>query len=352
MEAYTTDAAFSVADGRIYVSTGADVPAGTPVAGCVNYRLADALKPTVLDEGLKEYWKPVVLATAAPEQLKCTLLVNGAERAALFPLRRLKVADKAPVYENSFGDAPVLRYASCENEFNPAAQAFVAAAARVRVKPAFIVDVRGNQGGNSMPVMNWAAGLSGQEFRQTGDMVLRGNVQLQGGVNAAMCRAPEYYAEAVKKLEEAYKERRVPYREFDLNAPSSFKGGAGLEKYQGLAVVIANKDCASTCEELVGYAVQLQNDLLLGENTGGLVHIGSVAPYQLPNSRVFVQLAGKVFTDNPGDPKEGVGYLPDLWLDTDDPVPIAEKISACLADAACAPRLQWLKDIMARRRGN
>ena len=57
---------------------------------------------------------------------------------------------------------------------------------------------------------------------------------------------------------------------------------------------------------------------MLGENTYGMGMFGNAVKYVLPNSRITLRLCKSLFIMP--DFEEGVGFIPDLWVDSADTV--------------------------------
>lgn len=88
--------------------------------------------------------------------------------------------------------------------------------------------------------------------------------------------------------------------------------------FQGKAVFLTDRNVASSGEAFVDFSRCIPNAVLMGENTAGVGTFGEICRYRLPNSGIKLAVPGKLFVA-PGF-EEGVGYLPDYWLDTTDPV--------------------------------
>jgi len=69
---------------------------------------------------------------------------------------------------------------------------------------------------------------------------------------------------------------------------------------------------------MVGASQSVRDRLLIGENTGGVSQFSSACGYYLPNSK-FVANIPRHFVLIPGF-EECVGFLPDYWLDSMEPV--------------------------------
>lgn len=89
-------------------------------------------------------------------------------------------------------------------------------------------------------------------------------------------------------------------------------------KFQGKFVVLTNRRVLSAGENLVGASESITNRVTVGENTGGVAQFSSKCAYTLPYSRLVLNLPRQLIFI-PGL-EECVGYLPDYWLDTNEPL--------------------------------
>jgi len=71
----------------------------------------------------------------------------------------------------------------------------------------------------------------------------------------------------------------------------------------------------SSGEAAVSQAMNIENCILIGSNTGGIGTFGDVLTYELPNSKIIIRLPYKLFL---GGPREGEGYTPHFWVDTEE----------------------------------
>ena len=89
--------------------------------------------------------------------------------------------------------------------------------------------------------------------------------------------------------------------------------------YDGTLILLVNSDTASSGESAILYARSCKNLLLIGENTMGCNTFGNVASYELPNSRIVCRIPNVVnLCADPEDCKEGYGFAPDYWVDSED----------------------------------
>jgi peptidase S41-like protein len=338
----------------------ADIPTPYTLLACKGHRLDEILRPTVAGDPPRPARRLVVLATKPPGPLECMLRrPDGATVAKSLDLRRLRVratgeSEHAPVFERHDGAVVRLRIRSLSRTNEGQMASFVATADGLRgAGAAIVLDVRGNGGGSDSFVYDWFQDLTQTKFHfsMVGDP-LQSEVTRQGTVNALGCDLTEKRIdakarasltkernEAVADLEQAARRVKGPYRDWKTYTPEKQQV---TPAYAGALVVLADSACGSSCESILMFARQLPGALVVGENSAGAGVFGEVLEYRLPSSRIGVHAGSKWFHDT--DPKktvqEGTGYLPDIWLDTDDAPRAAEGIASCLADARCGVELR------------
>ena len=94
-----------------------------------------------------------------------------------------------------------------------------------------------------------------------------------------------------------------------------------------LLIILTGKYTASGSEWLIDAAHNLENVLLIGENTNGTM-VGSIAYLALPNSRMVVG-AGPVeacIPDTNDYFEECRGFYPDLWVPAAEAEELAVKL--------------------------
>ena len=104
------------------------------------------------------------------------------------------------------------------------------------------------------------------------------------------------------------------YREWDywLNQPDDHTKA----KFDGTLYVLMNGGNASSGEDATTYAHNVRNCVTIGENTMGCGTFGEVLFYELPHTKMIMQVASKIFAVE--NFKEGEGYMPDYWVDNAD----------------------------------
>lgn len=326
---------------------------GARLEGCDGWAL-DVLLGRFVDEELHVQRRPMVLSAAIPLPLSCRLIRRGGSAAVMaVPLRRLHapVAESnRAAYERVDGRVPRLRVRDLSGEREEELAPLVASAAELRSAPAVVLDVRGNGGGSDSPVTAWFTALTDGELRYNTIDELVSEVTCQGTLNVTACsesrsgRRPAWAealgARARDTLAAARHDGERTFRRY--RSYTNVDRGTAGQPYHGALVVLTDNDCASSCETFVLYARQIPGAVVVGQNTAGTGVFGEARSYRLPRSGLGLQAGIKWFHN--ADPRltvvEGRGYLPDLWIDSDQAPAIAERIASCLAEPACAPGLR------------
>jgi hypothetical protein len=88
--------------------------------------------------------------------------------------------------------------------------------------------------------------------------------------------------------------------------------------FKGKLIVLTNRWVASAGESAVAYCKSVPDVVFIGENTNGMGMFGNATPYVLPNSQMTLYLCRSLFIMP--DFEEGVGFMPNYWLDTNKPL--------------------------------
>jgi hypothetical protein len=169
----------------------------------------------------------------------------------------------------------------------------------LRKTPAVLLDLRGNGGGSDTPAISWCRRFSGQPF--------------------------EWIASIQPRLVTGDPLRRYATRvggRLEPDAADGPKGVVARQPYTGRLVVLVDKQVASSGETFAQLAAQIRGAVLVGENTAGCVDYGNVdMKPALPHSGIQCAFGRTRFVEDWIRPsREGVGFFPDYWLDTADPV--------------------------------
>ncbi len=190
---------------------------------------------------------------------------------------------------------------------------FVADAMDLADEPIVIVDIRANQGGSSYWGEQWLENLTGVAPAAAEIMsVLWTETAVQGKINAVTYQG--YNGEIIDFLQAdmAFVQNGAPEPWVTHYLPPI----PSIANDNQLVVVLMDKGTASSGESFIGYLRQLKNVVFIGENSGGIGQFGELARFVLPNTGLSVYFGTKLFFPPDFSLTEGIGYLPDLWVPT------------------------------------
>jgi hypothetical protein len=266
------------------------------------------------------------LSTTEPSPLRLVAEQDGATRTLNVTLQRSDFVSYSDdlFREDRLGGIPVIRVRSFSDHHADALQAFVATARAHQGAPALIVDVRGNGGGNEAWPVRWIQELTGQRAEAVFIWAeLRSQTTLIGRANY-MSYLYERYPDTTLYRQEAERHTRLA---------QEYAGGTYAPHWEGplypplplipndtTLVLAMNEYVASSGEGLIMRASQLENVVVVGENSKGCLTFGNVSLHLLPHSRmqVFMPINFGLYPDL--EFREGTGLSPDLWVPAADAV--------------------------------
>ena len=180
-----------------------------------------------------------------------------------------------------------------------------------------IVDLMGNSGGSSRYGKGFIEGLNRVAHWRMYYAMLCSPATIGSYAATETEDMPEEVAASITRMQQSLERlRETPVRCW-LYLNDEIRSRE-MGDYQGRAVFLTDRYVASSGEALLDYSKSVPNAVLVGENSAGVGTFGEVRQYWLPNSHISLYLPSKLFLA-PGF-EEGVGYLPDYWLDSPDPV--------------------------------
>ena len=126
--------------------------------------------------------------------------------------------------------------------------------------------------------------------------------------------APEY---SMKLLSPVTEGRNCKRKWVTGSAPVPYEREKGM--FDGKLIMLVNSGTASSGETAVLYGRSVRDFLLIGENTMGCNTFGNVQSYALKNSGILCRIPNVInLCENPDDCKEGYGFEPDYWVDSEN----------------------------------
>ena len=223
--------------------------------------------------------------------------------------------------ESKIGGIPLIRCTRMYNSYSgdDSMERFAESGKVLKNAPAFVIDIRNNSGGGDYPSTMWYKNYTGDEpspgiaFAHLYSNAYI-DLQIADCSNWPSDKAEEYKKELLRIREE----HKLPiwdvysYRSRNL-------------KNKNKVFVLIDKNVASSGETFVRYMRTLENVVFIGTNTSGAKLVANNFTSFLPNSAMPIYFGHSLVIDEGGPESEGIGYLPDLWLPSDQAANRLEK---------------------------
>ncbi len=253
---------------------------------------------------------------------------------------RTRSDDPRAAVELTPGPVPVLAIRTFDNAAEPALRGLPELARRLREEPAFVVDLRGNPGGNYGFAERFLEELTSDAVRRLDEREVVSVAAAEGRANAARRRLamggvpaaalPHFAAqiEALDAMAEALRASNAARA--DVVRAGGVLRGRAPGPLRGRAVFLVDGGCASACEMLVALARQVPGVRIAGQRTRGSMAVGEMALFRLPRSGLELSLGTRAYKDPLGDFVETEGFRPDLVLDGDGALADARRLAAAV----------------------
>ncbi|MBU7001755.1 MAG: hypothetical protein HXS51_13390 [Theionarchaea archaeon] len=226
--------------------------------------------------------------------------------------------------EDTVGGIPVVRIRSFSDHHSDYLTTFLSTAQKYRGAPCLIIDLRGNGGGNEQWPKKWVTRFTGQEpssnryfteFISKTTMMGRHNY-----FEYLLDLYPDTYTyhtdlEHFEAQAEAFENKYMnphwtgPFSESSRAIPSDTT-----------LIVVINGSVASAAEGFLIYLQQVENVVLVGENTMGALVFGQMTLHKLPHSALSVRLPISLNIPLNLELREERGFSPDVWIPAEDAV--------------------------------
>ena len=278
---------------------------------------ATYLFPTLSPPGKKQFL--VGLFTFTPQR---SIMLSFDDELLEIPLHRNRLLlarfdDPSPYYLDRVNGLPILRIASFTDDSQQYMQDFMQSGHELHKEELILVNAFNNGGGSSIYPQAFLKNLNGPvqweihwaELTSPAIAEYYLNYEVGPSTTPATKHLVSRYARQYEKLQS------FPTKSwaFDRDENKQVEG-----KFSGKLILMTNRRVLSAGENLVGASASLKDRITMGENTGGSAQFSSTCAYVLPHSRLVLNLPRQLIFI-PGL-EECVGYLPDYWLDTHDPM--------------------------------
>ncbi|WP_297233553.1 S41 family peptidase [uncultured Flavonifractor sp.] len=205
--------------------------------------------------------------------------------------------------EYSYQDIPVLRsaqmYASTPEQ-EAQLERFAACGGEYADEPVLIFDVRANPGGSDRWIMNWFEGFTGQPAQPKRVFSAR--------YSQMFCRAFDFDPEN------------------DLGTWMVSEDQGTWTPSETVTLLLADKGTASSGETVVEFFRSMENVLAIGGPTSGCALVPNNSGFYLPNTGLYVYFGTGLAFHETMDNWDGMGYLPDLWVNPPDALDAAARL--------------------------
>lgn len=197
---------------------------------------------------------------------------------------------------------------------------FLSYAKQLKDEPVLILDLRSNGGGNLLLSMKWLQNYTQQP-------VTTNYTSIKYWSQQEMIEFSENTENIYYNTYESMTELggMEPISEYYLKSnaqPDSFVSN------DRLLVILTGKNTASAAETFVDIAHNIENTLIIGESTYGMLVSNAYVVIELPGSRIPIQFGCdlSIFPDNEGYFEEFKGFSPDIWTEAGEAEDLAVKL--------------------------
>lgn len=266
------------------------------------------VKPTIGPEGRLTWCFAAVSRDGG--DLPASAVVGGS--ALELTWRRaetLSHSDRVPYRRTAAGGIPVLECRTLSDwpdEANvPALERFAASGGEWQKEAVFLLDLRGNSGGNSSYANAWMEGLLG--------------AVPQPRILSAQRYSPLLHRAGETGFFPAF--FPVDAEGWDWTQEEQVQLDSGRR-----ILVLTDKNTASSAESFLTCLREAGGVTVIGGNTAGMHLCGNLLTCTMPNSGVRVQFGTKLNFYGDLDDHDGTGYLPDLWVEPADALDAAVRL--------------------------
>jgi len=287
------------------------------------------LLPSINKEG-EPIYRLGLLSREKPHPLILVAESDEGERQFEIKLRRsdFNFYSEDIFREDVIGGIPVVRARSFGDYYADELNQFVETASQHRGDPVLILDIRGNGGGNERWPIRWIQRLTDQRAEAVFvSSELESKTSMTGRLNAFNYWYKEYEMASYRDEIVQFTRKTEMLEDGRLQArwTGPYYPRMPLIANDTTVIVIMNDGVASAGEGLVMRISQVENVVVVGENSMGCLTFGNISTHKLPHSglMVWMPINFGIFLDQ--EIREGEGLLPDLW------VPAAEAVDYTIA---------------------
>lgn len=253
------------------------------------------VKRTIGPDGALTYCLAAVCRNS--ENLPKTMMIEGVEHSLSWSFAQPTVYESDKI-EKVFSETimadgwlPVLRnYSLFGSERRM--EKFAATGSSYKKKPLFVLDLRGNSGGNDGYALLWLKNLCGRRVTEK-----------------------KFWSKRLSNFTAVVHGESV-----DSNSGKwRFVQSDGTPwETDNLIFVLVDGNTASSGESFANMLTLGKRVVLVGTNTMGCLNFGNIGQLYLPNSGISLVFGANCSFFQSLEKTEGIGYFPDLWVEPED----------------------------------
>ncbi|MBU7016174.1 MAG: hypothetical protein HXS44_01600 [Theionarchaea archaeon] len=224
--------------------------------------------------------------------------------------------------EDRIGGIPVVRIRSFSDHHVEFLDQFISTAQKYRGEPCLIIDIRGNGGGNEEWPKKWIRRFTGQQpsnNRYFTEFISK--TTMMGRANYFESLLDMFPDTSKYKVDmDSFRAQADFFEMYSMEPHWSgpFSDDIHVIPNDTTIIVLVNGYVTSAAEGFLIYLQQVENVILVGENSGGALVFGQMTLHQLPHSKIFCNLP--ISLNIPLDLvlREEKGFFPDLWIPAED----------------------------------
>jgi len=184
-------------------------------------------------------------------------------------------------------------------QFDPQLSRFPITGRMLRNEPVLILDLRGHAGGNDGYAYDWIRRYTGQRLNRGNYNLMFTHVRLNSATTNAL---QPWISSSSPPSWDIWESDIAPV----------------LISNEHLLIVLTDNSIGSAGDVFVGLLRQLDNVLIVGTNTRGVLVTGNLGQAILPRSRIEINFGVSLNIRPDFSQFEGVGFMPDLWVPPDE----------------------------------
>lgn len=297
---YPEGACLRTAQGYLHIASGKRLEGISGIAS-----IEEVMCLSISEEGGLVYM-PVILAQNAPGSITLALeggcsitCVPAPQQASQARTKRFRCRSEQGIPIISGGN---MGFDHAKQD--QTGKTFLGYAQRFAGEPVLMIDLRANPGGNGILPLKWYERYAGARVPTNFlALVYMDEADLQG-------QSPEnpYYT-PFEELQE--------YGGWQTIAPHYMRANwqpDAFVPHEGLLILLVGNGTASAAEYFTDMAFNMENTLIIGQNTAGALRSTGAFRGALPNSGIHVQYGNQVFLFPEGHFEEYRGFMPDIWV--------------------------------------